>query len=92
MIFGSASFRDRPEELDACLDEIHTFVGRVRQGPGTRSYVSLRSSLDPTEEFTSSLYPRCVEPATFDEYVEVDRAGSAHRRTSEAEPTRLGVA
>ena len=101
MIFGSASFEVRPEELEACLDAIHTFVDRVRQEPGTRSYVSLRSSGEPTRflhrfafedeaardahasseavrEFTAALYPRCVAPVACDEYVEVDRAGSAH--------------
>lgn len=101
MIYGSASFQIRPDELDPCLDAIRTFVDRVRQEPGTRSYVSLRSRQDPTrflhlfvfddaaardahapseavQSFTAELYPRCVAPVVFDEYDEVDRAGTAH--------------
>jgi quinol monooxygenase YgiN len=101
VIYGSATFEIRPEELDACLDAIRTFVDRLRQEPGTRSYVSMRSTQVPTrflhlfvfdgeaardahasseavQAFTAELYPRCVAPVAFDEFVEVDRAGSAH--------------
>lgn len=48
-IHGTAAFTVRPDELDAALEAIRTFVAHTKTEPGTLRYESWRSVDRPTE-------------------------------------------